>query len=60
MLYTYGYSLEEAYKRNHRLFKGKFDKENLWLSLCLNGLTAMTHPCRGCDPGSTPGWGVFL
>ena len=19
----------------------------------------MTHPCRGCDPGSTPGWGVL-
>ncbi len=27
---------------------------------CLNGLAAMTHPCRGCDPGSTPGWGVLI
>ncbi len=28
------------------------------LVLCLRGLTAMTHPCRGCDPGSTPGVGA--
>ena len=27
---------------------------------CPRGLTAMTHPCRGCDPGSTPGVGVKL
>ena len=26
----------------------------------LRGLTAMTHPCRGCNPGSIPGVGVFM
>ena len=26
--------------------------------LSSHGLTAMTHPCRGCDPDSTPGVGV--
>jgi hypothetical protein len=26
--------------------------------MCLRGLTAMTRPCRGRNPGSTPGVGV--
>lgn len=28
--------------------------------MCLRGLTAMTCPCRGHNPGSTPGVGVAV
>lgn len=27
--------------------------------LCPHGLTVMTQPCQGCNPGSIPGGGVL-